>query len=168
MESLVVATGAESSGKSHLVRHLAAELQCRYLPEYARQYLEAKGAEYNLADFDHMWREQQARQQKALHHSAKSWIFDTDMLNFLVWAEWVFPERVAILEKQWSAAPPALYLLCAPDLPWESDPLRQNPQERQAIFDRHRYWLERCGCSYYIINGVGALRTERALRYLQS
>jgi len=47
---VITIVGAESSGKTSLARRLAEELDCPWVPEYAREYLEGLGRAYNEAD----------------------------------------------------------------------------------------------------------------------
>ena len=43
------------------------------------------------------------------------------------------------------------YLLCKPDIPWESDPLRENPNDRIKLFDIYKMELDNLGHKYYIV-----------------
>jgi nicotinamide riboside kinase len=47
---IITIVGPESSGKTTLARQLATELGCLWLPEYAREYLQVLGRDYNEAD----------------------------------------------------------------------------------------------------------------------
>jgi len=47
---VITIVGPESSGKTTLARQLAADMGCPWVPEYAREYLEVLGREYNEAD----------------------------------------------------------------------------------------------------------------------
>ena len=49
---IITIVGPESSGKTTLARQLAAELGCPWVPEYAREYLQASGGYYDEADLD--------------------------------------------------------------------------------------------------------------------
>ena len=62
----------------------------------------------------------------------------------------------------------AFTLLCAPDLPWEHDPVRYRPAEQQAFFDRFEAELIRLGRSYAVVRGRGTERTQSAIRALEA
>ena len=46
----IVIIGPESAGKSTLCEELAAHYKTNWVPEYARQYLEKNGMDYNFED----------------------------------------------------------------------------------------------------------------------
>ncbi len=47
---IITLVGPESSGKTTLARQLAAEFECPWVPEYAREYLEQRGGNYDETD----------------------------------------------------------------------------------------------------------------------
>ena len=49
---VITVVGAESSGKTILAMHLAKELNCQWVPEFAREYLEQLGREYTEKDLE--------------------------------------------------------------------------------------------------------------------
>jgi nicotinamide riboside kinase len=46
-----------------------------------------------------------------------------------------------------------LWMLCTPDIPWEADPLRENPYDRDRLFTVYRDMLDRLRKPYVIIAG---------------
>jgi hypothetical protein len=44
-----------------------------------------------------------------------------------------------------------VYLLCYPDLPWEPDPVRENPTIREYLFDWYEREVQALGVPYYIV-----------------
>lgn len=163
-----VFTGAECSAKSVLSSRLAQEVNAAYLPEYAREYLRAKEGRYSRADFEIMLEGQYQRQEQLLRAKPEVMqVWDTDLLNYLVWAEFAFPDLVDRVYQSWQQARPAQYFLCHPDLPWEPDPLRESPFQRPAIFERHRFWLHRCARPYREVWGSGEARWRSVLKAFQ-
>lgn len=151
----IVLTGAESSAKSTLTQTLGEALNIPYALEFARFYLEKHGPDYDdelLRKMAHLHRDWQREQ---VPPSAPLGIFDTDLINYKIWAEEVFgkcpPEIIEGIE----AEAEHVYLLCAPDLPWEPDPLRENPTDRDRLFELHRAEIERLGRRYEIVRGTG-------------
>lgn len=165
----IVITGAESSGKSTLTQQLGGRFGLPTALEYARFYLEEHGPEYDLNLLNEMARLHLIYQREHVPPSAALGLFDTDLINYKIWAEEVFgtcPEEI-IREVQQETS--HLYLLCAPDLPWEPDPLRENPADRERLFQRHLSEIQNLGRPYKIIRGLGDERlanAEAALRKL--
>jgi nicotinamide riboside kinase len=120
----IIITGAESSGKSSLTKHLGEVFELPYALEYARYYLEENGPEYDLEQLRIMSRLHLNYQQEKVPISTPCGIFDTDLINYKIWSEEVFgscPAEVSTGIEQESSH---IYLLCKPDLPWDPDPLR--------------------------------------------
>lgn len=165
----IVLTGAESSAKSTLTRQLGERLHLPFALEFARFYLEEHGPEYDYDLLRKIARLHREYQREQIPPSAPVGIFDTDLINYKIWAEEVFgqcpPEIIEAIEQESSH----VYLLCAPDLPWEPDPLRENPTDRDRLFELHRAEIERLGRPYEIVRGTGDERiacAEAALRKL--
>ena len=136
--------GPESSGKSTLCAALAAHYDTIWVPEYARQYLEENGADYTYADLESMasgqLKSEDLHAEKA-EAAGKALLFiDTEMYVMKIWSEYVFNACSPAILNEIVYRPYDLYLLCAPDLPWEDDPLREypDPAEREKIF---QYYL---------------------------
>jgi nicotinamide riboside kinase len=63
-----------------------------------------------------------------------------------------------------------LHVLCAPDIPWEPDKLRENPEDRDALFLRYVETLEKMRKPYLIVEGSLDKRLKKvskAIRQLQ-
>jgi nicotinamide riboside kinase len=167
----VVLTGPESTGKSLLTAHLARRCGVPCAMEYARAYLEARGPAYDYDLLLDIARGHLAHQRGCVPEAAPLGIFDTDLLNYKIWCEVVFGrchrEILDALERETNH----VYLLCAPDVPWVPDPLRENPHDRDQLFDRHRREIERLGRRYAVVEGLGDARyanAEAALRTLET
>ncbi len=57
-----------------------------------------------------------------------------------------------------------LFLLCYPDLPWEFDPLRENPDNREDLFILYKKTLDSLNLPYSLINGQGDQRLKKAIK----
>ena len=44
------------------------------------------------------------------------------------------------------------YFLCKPDIPWEPDPLRENPEDRERLFKLYERGLLEIG-AYNVLSG---------------
>lgn len=165
----IVITGAESSGKSSLTEHLGEVFKLPYALEYARYYLEENGPEYDLEQLREMSCLHLTYQQEKVPTSIPCGIFDTDLINYKIWAEEVFgccPLEVSTGIEQESSH---VYLLCKSDLPWDHDPLRENRYDCQHLYQRHLDEIIRLNRPYEEVEGYGKERTtnaEAALRRL--
>ena len=59
--------------------------------------------------------------------------------------------------------PHDLYLLCYIDLPWEADPLREDPQDRERLFNLYESELQSRDLNYGIVRGKGSKRLQNAI-----
>lgn len=140
-------TGPESSGKTTMANWLSQHLSFDLVTEYAREYL-SKKRNYDCEDLNKIAREQFKRNEVSTNL-----IIDTEMLIMKVWCE----------EKYNSCSKPILellerqkidyYFLCMPDIPWEDDPLRENPLDRERLFRTYINYVNELGFNYSILEG---------------
>lgn len=154
--------GPESTGKSTLANYLAHRYNGVLVPEYAREYMEqlAPTYEYTYQDVINIARFQVDHLQ-ALHTAAPKniskessndiVIFDTELIITKVWFLHKFGHCPEFLEEALHAYPMDVYLLCYPDMEWEPDPVRENPNIREYLFDWYMKEIEALGIPYYII-----------------
>ncbi len=162
----VAITGPESTGKTKLTAWLADSYQTVWVPEYARQYLEKNGPEYTLDDVVSIARGQLA-QENATAEKANTILFcDTDILVTKIWCEVVFGTCPQWIEQQFLSHSYNLYLLCYPDLPWEPDPLRENPDNRMELFTLYQKTLKENNLPFKIVKGLGKARFENARTFV--
>lgn len=113
--------GAESTGKSVLSARLAAELGLPLVAEYGRDYAEANGTQFTMADLLAIAAGHEAAVRAVEQAGAGLCLLDTDPLMTAAWAEMLFGEVPAEL----LAYPKAdLYLLFQADVPWVEDGTR--------------------------------------------
>ena len=161
----IVLSGPESSGQSTLAAALAARHGLPMAPEFARAHLEAGNPPpRSAADLTEMARHHLAWQLRHVPADAPAGIFDTDMLNYRIWSQAAFG-RVPVEIEHWLAAETHhIHLLCEPDLPWQTDPLREapDPARRQELFKIHLAELTRRGNRVFRIHGTGDARLAMA------
>ncbi|QZA79842.1 AAA family ATPase [Deefgea piscis] len=162
----IAIVGPESCGKSTLGMALAAHFQCAYVAEYAREYFATHPHQnYGITDVIHI-AQRQFQQENEMASQYAHLICDTSPLVCRIWAEVKFghcPLEIAQLELATSYDG---ILLCAPDLPWQADPLRENPSDRNAIFERYAQRLQ-MGCTpFRVVTGLGAQRLACAQQQL--
>lgn len=113
--------GVESTGKSVLAARLSAELGCPWVPEYGREYCEARGTDLVMADLLAIAEGQARAVEAAAAQRPNLLLLDTDQLMTAAWAQMLFGEVPPML----LAYPKAdHYLHFAPDVPWIDDGTR--------------------------------------------
>ncbi len=163
----VAITGPESTGKSSLSQNLANHFKCDWVGEYARSYLEARNNTYKEEDLIHIARAQLASEESKSKDADRLLFCDSEMLVMKIWSDYVFKRCDPFIEQMLEQQQYALYLLCAPDLPWEDDPLRSNPHNRDFLFNRYQEILESRKLNYRIIRGLGNQRVLNAVSFVE-
>ncbi|MFH0759123.1 MAG: ATP-binding protein [Bacteroidota bacterium] len=158
----ILVTGPESSGKTDLVNCLADRFHGCAVKEYAREYVEQLGRHYNYEDLEHIARQQASEYEKA-YEGGEFVFFDTWLIITRVWFDLVYGQIPAWLDHSISEARFDLVLLCAPDIPWIPDGIRENGGlEREMLFDRYKKELTRFSMDWELVTGQGDERIRRA------
>ena len=159
--------GAESTGKSVLARALSEQFGYPWVPEFGREYCEAKFARTGSTDLtmDDLLAIAEGQHQTACAAAAANppiLLLDTDPLMTAAWAEMLF-----------GTVPPALmaypkadrYLLFAPDVPWVADGSRffGSPEDRARFAKIAEAMLMRAGVRFTRIAGDWVARERAAL-----
>ncbi len=166
----IVITGPECAGKSQLTADLQKALGGWRVSEYARTYLNQLPRPYRASDLLAI----AAGQEKSYylnrsHFPNAPWAFlDTWDYVLEIWSELRFgrvhPQLLGLRDR----ISVDHYLLCAPDLPWIADPLREHPESRKELFSRYQSALDRDGVSYSVVQGRDSARNQTALTALQA
>ncbi len=163
----IVVTGPECAGKSVLSGNLARHFGVPWVPEMARPYLDALGRPYREDDLLQIARAQLRAEEAAAAGGPPLLICDTDLITIRIWGEEKFGRSDPWIVEQTRNRPYDLWLLCMPDIPWVYDPQRENPHDRDRLFDVYEGTLQRLGKPYAVVSGLGDQRTEAALRAVE-
>ena len=144
--------GPESSGKSTLAKTLASRLNCPLIHEYAREYLE-NTKKYSFSDLNKIAVEQAARFQNSIKKKDKYLIADTCLVDIEIWSEAKYKVLDPKIEELSKSEIFDIYFLCKPDIPWEADPLRENPKKRDDLFKKFNKKLTQRNLNYFIVKG---------------
>ena len=161
-------TGPESSGKTTFSKWLSSELSNSVcVLEYVREYLEEKKIfRASEEDFREIVKEQCAlfTQRKSYVHE----IFDTDVFVLRIWNDEVFKLNLPELEILPSYKMD-IHFLCAPDVEWEEDPLRNVPaqSERIRLFESYKSNLLEANSNFVVLNGSVDEKKSLVLASLQ-
>lgn len=161
----IAVVGPESAGKTTLSRQLAERLGGTWVPEHARALLEqpdalARGWPAVLEDIA---RGQQAQEEALARQGSGLLVCDTDLLTTAIWAESLLGSCPGPLREAARGSRYALTLLCAPDLPWEDDPVRYQPERQSWFFRRFEEELRADGRPFVVVRGQGPGRLQAAL-----
>lgn len=170
----IVITGPESSGKTTLALQLAAALGVPCVPEFARSYVAHLGRPYQREDLKRIALGQQLWEdwftQRSLHQSiypANLLVCDTDWTVLYIWEQYKYGAASLPLPPSHPLTLSPLYFLCAPDMDWQHDPLREHPTERDALFQQYDDLLKSISAHYHILRGTERQRLHTALHLVQ-
>ncbi|MFC7421391.1 AAA family ATPase [Iodobacter arcticus] len=157
----IAIVGPESCGKSTLAQDLSTALNAPWVAEYVREYFAQKGSnDYQLSDIIAIARGQLTAEAA---HNAPLLICDTTALVCKIWAEVRYGHCPAALSALYRPQDYRLHLLTRPDLPWEPDPLRENPNDRDYLFDLYKADLKASGANYVVVEGAREERLAMAM-----
>jgi len=163
----IVVTGPESSGKTTLSEYLGEQLPAFVVQEYARRYLKDIKRSYNSTDVIAIGRAQFESVQSALRTMRTTVVSDTFMLELKIWTEVRFDGEPDPIREMRQALKPDIYVLCRPDLPWEPDPLRENPNDRDTLYDLYKKYIYNSGIDFVEAYGKGPDRMERVVESIR-
>ncbi len=162
MQKKIVLIGPESTGKTILCQSLALHYNTQWLPEYARTYIENLNRKYTIEDVLHIAKKQ-IELEKELSLKNDFLFIDTDLIITKVWLIHVYGSCPEWLNEAIKNTPRTLYLLCFPDLPWEYDIVRENPNNREYFFEWYLKEIENNKIPYVIIKGIGEERLKNSI-----
>jgi NadR type nicotinamide-nucleotide adenylyltransferase len=158
----IAITGPESTGKSTLACTLADHYQTLWVPEYAREYLDKLNRPYTFNDVEKIAREQIALEDKLRSEEKKVLICDTELIVIKIWMEYKYQLVPDWIVSEIKNRKYDVYLLCNIDIPWEPDPLRENPELREFFFNWFKKEINEIKGNYIIISGNQQQRTQIA------
>ena len=161
--------GPESTGKTTLAQSLAESWSVPWVEEAARAYLDVR-SEYDESDLLEIARDQWSLEQAGVAEAGKrglSVVLDTDLLVIKIWSEYRYERCHPWILERLAQAPERLYLLTGTDVPWEPDPLRENPLDRDEIYELYRRALVELQRPFLELTGSTETRIETLSRHLE-
>jgi NadR type nicotinamide-nucleotide adenylyltransferase len=164
----IAITGPESTGKSMLAEQLAEHYHTLWVPEYAREYINNLDRPYNQEDILEIARGQIRSETLLCRQTKELLICDTELMVTKIWSEvkygncdpWILKK---IIENRYD-----LFLLCDIDLPWEEDPQREHPNDREYLFSLYKEELTNRAFPFFVISGLGKKRFNNAIRVIET
>lgn len=164
----IVLTGPESTGKSTLTELLAKKFSVPFIPELAREYLNNKHQKYTYDDIVEIAKLQIATERELLKKNCNFIFLDTDLIITKIWFLHCYGKCPNFVDDYLkNESKPAFHLLCYYDLPWEPDPLRENPHIRNILFEKYKKEIENYSFDYSIIKGYGDDRINLAISLVE-
>ncbi len=166
----ILILGPESTGKSTLAEKLAMHFEEPWVPEVAREYLEKLDRPYAYEDLLQIGK-QQMQLEDELAMQAQHFLFcDTDLRVIQVWSQHRYGKVDPWVLEELARRTYDLILLCAPDLPWQSDPLREHPEfeMRQQFFEIYQQLSQTSGIPWILISGDTDKRLSTAIQVVGS
>ena len=167
----IVLYGPESTGKTTLAIELAKYYNVKWVPEFARQYLqniwdkERRTCQPN--DIMPIAYGQMKIENDLANNSETLLICDTNIFETMVYSKYYYGGTCDPLLKKYAMLNHYdLYLLTDIDIPWEKDDLRDKPNERAYSLKIFKDELEKNNLNYKLISGTKEKRLEIAIKYI--
>lgn len=159
----IAITGPESSGKTTLSQQLGLHFQIPVAPEFARIFLESRKGTYSFSDLDLIAQ----GQVDSWNNLDTTHLCDTEMTVMKIWSEVKFKKISPLIQKFYRDQHFDHYFLCRPDIPWEPDPLRENPYDRNDLFELYKKELTSLNRPFTIIEGSEKDRMDRCIHKIE-
>lgn len=163
----IAITGPECSGKSWLAKKLANHYNTFQVPEYSVEYLQKKGAEYKSEDILNIAKGQLSLEEEIAGKANELLFCDTDLIVNKIWSNVVFGKVPAWIDDMVAKHQYDLYLLCFPDIAWQSGPFRESPENREFLFELYEEELKSNDFKYKIVQGHGDQRFQNAVNFVE-
>ena len=161
----IAITGPESSGKTTLAKALSEHYNISFVPEFARTYLEKTEGKYEQLDLDNIAQ----GQLKSLNSAEDSIVIsDTDFSVLEIWSQYKYKNTSELITKLVQKELFDLHILCSPDIPWETDLLRENPNSRDLLFELYCESLNCYNKNFIVVNGIAKNRLEKSIQAIDA
>jgi len=160
--------GPESTGKTYLAKALAEEYKMPWVPEYSRNYLTNLGRPYVQSDLLEIASGQMTLEKGMSRMAPKLLFLDTDLHVIKIWSEYKYGNCDPWIVQQMEMQHCDMYLLTYHDVPYEEDPLRENPDERPQLFDIYEQLMKDRGLQYRVMKGSHESRLAQAKQYINA
>lgn len=168
MLNKIVISGPESSGKTTLFNDLCNSYSLIGVSEYARDYIGNLKRSYSYDDILLIADKQYKNEQILLKSKEPFVLTDTDLLTLEIWCEFKYNKCHPFIKDKLRANLPNVYLLCHPEVPWEYDSQRENPNDRMALFEIYKNKIKSLGVDYQVLKGDRLTRLRHTKRIINS
>ena len=159
----IAITGPESSGKTTLCQSLSEHFNVDFIPEFARTYLEITDGKYKQPDLDEIAKGQL---ESITSSQSKINVCDSDFSVLEIWSDYKYGNVSDYIRELVKKNLFDLHILCTPDIPWEEDALRENPDTRDHLFELYKESLNRHNKNFIIVSGEHKNRIKKSLQFI--
>lgn len=166
----VVVLGAESTGTTTLAKDLATHYKTAWVPEYGRFYYEGRQPstyqDWNTDEFVHIAKQQNQMEDHLAKKANKILICDTDSFTTSVWHQRYIQQssdKVLSISKDRDYD---LYILTAPDIPFDQDGTRDGEHLRNWMHDVFIKELKKTNKKFIIVKGSKKKRLKKSIRHI--
>lgn len=159
-------TGPESSGKTSVSKAISEHFDAKWYSEYARTYLLERDGKYEFNDIEKIAIQQELLRKES--HEGNLGVYDTENIVLYIWSTFKFnkcaPKVQSLMETQQFDH----YFLCSPEgIPWEDDPLRESPNDREELFELYLFQLQKMHVNFTVLEGNFQQRREKAIQTIE-
>lgn len=163
----VVLTGSESTGKSELAARLGAHFHAPVSPEFVRDFAAQRGRTLTFGDHGLIAKGQIAAEDEAIARAQDLVILDTDLVSTVVYCDHYFGKVPSWIDQKARDRLADIYLLCAADIPWQPDGVRDRGDRREEMHGLFRARLLQYNALVVDIRGDRDTRFQTAVNAIQ-
>lgn len=161
----VAIVGAESTGTTTLTRALATHYNTSWIPEYGRYYSEGKWTSkspWKSEEFSFIARLQNETEDMLARYANRILFCDTNAFATQLWEERYLGSISPAVEAL-ARRPYDLYIVTAPDIPFEDDGLRDGEHVRHHMHGRFLEEVKKLGVPHIVVTGSKKMRLQTAI-----
>lgn len=151
-----------------MAKELAQHYNTIWVPEYAREYMDGLDRPYQREDLLDIAKGQLVREDQAIEDATDILICDTNLWVIKVWSEVKYSSCHPWIEEQISRRVYDLYLLTDTDIPWQADPQREHPKQRDMLFQIYQEQLGNQSVPFKVLAGDREDRLQSAIAIIDS
>lgn len=164
----IAIVGPESTGKSELAAALALHYKTVWVKEYARDCLTNLNRDYDYHDLlkiaqGQMQTEDETASKRNQTNECKILFCDTNLTVIKIWSNYKYQKCEEWITSEIKKRHYDLHLLTDIDLPWQADPLRENPDNRKKLFELYYNELQQQQVKFEVVSGLGTHRINNAI-----
>lgn len=159
----VAIIGPECTGKSDLSSFLADHYQTEWVPEYARGYIDNLVRPYTEQDLVTISHGQVRIEEQFAKTANGILICDTNLYVIKVWSNFKFGKCAPEILDKINTLQYDLYLLTYIDIPWEADPQREHPNQREELYSIYLQEMKNQSTPFLEIKGEREVRRKTAI-----
>ncbi|TGN21156.1 ATPase [Leptospira idonii] len=164
----VVLTGSESVGKTVLSEKLANHFKTEWAPEFAREYLDAKGRFVERDDIFEIAEGHLLSEMKKAETANRILFLDTDLLTTKIYAEHYFDLKYDWLQERAYQLQYDSSLFLDIDIPWVEDPLRDLGDIRKEMKQKFISEMNLAKRDFTLISGGFPEREKQAVEIVEA